>query len=102
MAEQLGNLGYLKIKKESTKGTPVIPDTGIPIFSESLNININLEDIDPIVGIKSARYAVLKGQRDYSGEVSAIGDPNVAGYFLDMLFTKGTTTGAGPYTHTFG
>lgn len=101
MAEQLGNLGYLMIKKETTKGTPVTPTIGIPIFSESLNINMNLEDVDPIVGIKSARYAVLKGQRDYSGEVTVLGDPNIVGYFLDMLYTKTSTTGAGPYTHVF-
>ncbi len=102
MAEQLGNLGYLMIKKETTKGTPVIPNVGVPLFEESLSININLEDVDPIVGIKSARYAVLQGQRDYTGEVTVLGDPNIVGYFLDMLLTKTSTTGAGPYTHTFG
>src|SRR5687768_6346439 len=102
MAEQLGNLGYLMIKKETTKGTPVTPNIGIPIFSESLNTNVNLEDIDPIVGIKSARYAVLKGQRDHSGELTVLGDPNIVGYFLDMLYTKTSTTGSSPYTHVFG
>lgn len=102
MAEQLGNLGYLAIKKETTKGTPVTPTTFVPLYSENLTTKINLQDIDPIIGIKSARYAILKGQREHSGELTVLGDPNIIGYFLDMTLTKTSTTGSNPYTHVFG
>jgi hypothetical protein len=90
------------IRKEATKGTPITPNTGIPLFNETLTTNPNLEDIDPIVGLKSARYDIIKGQRDHTGELTIPADPNLLGYFLDMLFTKTSTTGSNPYTHVFG
>jgi hypothetical protein len=30
MSERLGNLGYLMMGKETTKGTPVIPSIAVP------------------------------------------------------------------------
>jgi hypothetical protein len=90
------------IRKETTKGTPITPNVGIPLFGETITTNMNLEDIDPIMGHKSARYDIIKGQRDHGGELTVPGDPNILGYFLDMLFTKTSTTGSNPYTHVFG
>ena len=39
--ERLGNLGYLMMGKETTKGTPVIPAIAIPIYKESFNTMLN-------------------------------------------------------------
>jgi hypothetical protein len=102
MAEKSSQFGYLALKKETTKNTPVIPNTFVPLYTESLTTQINLQDIQPIIGTKSVRYSVLRGQRDHTGDITIIGDPDVAGYFLDMLLTKTSTSGSGPYTHVFG
>jgi len=101
MAERLGNLGYLALKKESTKGTPVTPDTYAPLYEESLTTNLNLDEDTPVVGNKLARYQVLPGLRDHQGEITVLAEPNTAARFLDMLFYKSATAGSNPYTHTF-
>lgn len=101
MAEFISDLGYLAMKKESTKGTAVIPNVYIPIFSESLAMNMNLNDVNPIMGLKAKRLTTIKGMRDYKGEIVALGEPNVAGYLLDMFLRKSGTSGSNPYTHTF-
>lgn len=101
MAEFISDLGYLALKKETTKGTPVTPNVYIPIFSESLSMNMNLNDVNPIMGLKAKRLTTIKGMRDYKGEIVALGEPNIAGYLFDMFLKKGTTTGANPYTHPF-
>ncbi len=99
--EQISDLGYLALKKETTKGTPVTPDVFLPIYNESLSMNYNLNDINPIMGLKAMRFTTIQGQRDYQGDISFLGEPNTAGYVFDMLLRKGTTTGDGPYTHPF-
>lgn len=101
MAERLGNLGYLAIKKETTKGTAVTPNVYIPLYEESLTTEPNLVEDNPIVGDKFKRYQVLKGNRAHKGEFTVMGEANTAGYVFDMLLDKGTTTGSDPYTHPF-
>lgn len=102
MAERLSDLGYAAVKKEATKGVAVTPNVFLPLVRETINVNAHIEDINPIVGLKSARYAAIKGQRDFTGEIELIAEPNSVGYLLDMLLTRTSTTGAGPYTHVFG
>ena len=101
MAERLANLGYLALKKEATEGTPVIPDVFVPLYSESFVTSINLNEDNPIVGLREIRYQSMRGQRDHQGDITVLGEPNTAGYLFDMLLKKGSTTGAGPYTHPF-
>lgn len=101
MAERLSNIGYFAMKKESTKGTAVTPNTYVPLYEESIFNNLNLNLDTPILGNKVATYQALMGQRDHKGEVTVIAEPNTAARFFDMLLTKGSTTGANPYTHPF-
>ncbi len=101
MAERLANLGYCMIKKESAKGTPVIPTIGMPLISESVSFNPNLDEIKIIAGNKAARFRNLMGQRYTAGEATFLAEPNTAGYLADMILTKGSTTGSGTYTHPF-
>lgn len=101
MAERLSNLGYLGLKKETTKGTFVIPNTFVPIYEETLSTKTNLDMDNPIVGNKFDIFQHLKGQRDHTGTIKFLAEPNTLGYFFDMFMTKGTTTGGGPYTHPF-
>src|SRR5262245_31230181 len=102
MAEKSSQFGYLALKKETTKNTPVIPNTFVPLYSETLTTAVNLQDIEPIIGTKSIRYSTLRGIRDHKGEAVIVGDPDLIGYFLDMLLTRTSTSGGGPYTHVFG
>lgn len=101
MSERLGNLGYLLMGKETTKGTPVIPSTAIPIYKESFNTMLNHDEDNPIVGLQVMPYNMYMGLRDHEGSFTALGDPNVAQYLFDMLLTQGSVTGTGPYTHPF-
>src|SRR6266496_3220331 len=99
--ERLGNLGYLLMGKETTKGTAVIPSTAIPIYKESFNTMLNHDEDNPIVGLNVMPYNMYMGLRDHEGSFTALGDPNVAQYLFDMLLTQGTVTGANPYTHPY-
>jgi len=101
MAERLSDLGYLAIKKETTKGTAVTPDVFIPLYEESIMTEVNLDDDNPIVGNKAMRFQHVRGQRTHMGSITVPGEPNTAGYMMDMLLNKVSTSGAGPYTHSF-
>lgn len=100
---RVSNLGYMAMKKETTKGTAVTPDTYVPLYEESLTTRVNHDDDDPIVGFKSKRFNVYPGQRDHQGNLKVLAEPNTAAKFIDMLLTHSGTSGAGdPYTHSFG
>lgn len=100
--EQLANLDYLALYEESTKGTVAgVPNIYVPIYSEDFKTNNNLQDDNPIVGNKWARWQSVKGFRSHGGSFTVMGEPNTVGYFFNMLLTKGTTTGSDPYTHPF-
>lgn len=99
--ERIGNIGYLAIKKQTDKNLPVIPDFFLPLYDESISTNRNFVKQQPIFGNKFITYDTLPGQRDHQGELTTTSEPNGMGYFADMLLTKVSTTGAGPYTHVF-
>lgn len=101
MTERLSNLGYLLVKKETTKGTAVIPDVAVPLYSETLFTNINMDADNPVIGQRINTYQFLQGQRDHQGELKVLAEPKTLGHFLTMLLTKGSTTGSGVYTHPF-
>ncbi len=99
--ERLGNLGYLMLGKETTKGTPVIPSVALPLYKESLNTNLNHDEDNPIVGLRVMPYAMFMGQRTHEGSFTVLGEPNTAQYIFDMLMSQSSVTGSGPYTHPF-
>lgn len=100
--ELVGNLGYLAFKKEATKGVVAgTPNQYLPLFNESLNTNANFVPQQVIYGGKHATYATLQGQRDHQGDATVLAEPNTTATLLDMLATKGTTTGTDPYTHPY-
>lgn len=100
--ERFGNLGYLGLVKEAVKGTPLTPTDYVPLYSESIQTSLNLIDQQPIFGNKFATFATIPGQRSHKGEITVLAEPNTSARFFDALLTKTSTTGAGPYTHTFG
>lgn len=102
MPTRLSNLGYFAVKKQSDIDTADTPDVYVPIYSESFNTLVNLDADNPIAGNKAAIFQHIQGVRHHLGEAQVLAEPNTAGYIMDMLLTKGTTTGGGdPYTHPF-
>ena len=103
LTEKLANLGYLAMKLEASKGTPITPDTFVPLYSENMAINVNLDEDNPIVGIREARYQSFLGQEDYKGTVKVLAEPKTLPHFLNMILMKGSTAGDATtgYTHPF-
>jgi hypothetical protein len=99
--ERLSNLGYLGLKKESTKGTAVTPDVYVPLYEDSLITDPHLDDDMAIIGNKFNTFQALQGLRSHGGDFKVLAEPNTAARIIDMLLTKGTTTGVGPYTHPY-
>lgn len=97
----LSNLGYLALKKQTNAATPVTPDTYAPIYDETLTTNLNLDQDNPIIGLKYARIQSLQGQRDHGGDFTCLAEPNTGAQIYDMLYTRGSVTGANPYTWPF-
>ena len=102
MSAKLSNLGYMAFKKQTDKNVAVIPNVYVPLYKESLMTKVNLDADNPIAGNKMATFQHIQGQRDHMGDLQVLAEPTTAGYILDMLLKKGTTTGASdPYTHPF-
>ncbi|WP_091251729.1 hypothetical protein [Arthrobacter sp. ok909] len=77
------------------------PDTFVPLYDENLSSNLNLDDDTAIVGLKFARLQSIQGQRDHGGDLTVMAEPNTTAQLFDMLLTRGTVTGANPYTWPF-
>lgn len=101
MAETIANIGYMAYAKETTKGTAVAPTNYVPLYKTTLNTLANFKEQMPIFGNRYGRFDVLKGNRSHKGEFTILGEANSAGRMFDTLMAKGTTTGAGPYTHPY-
>lgn len=101
MAERLASLGYVAVKKETTAGTAVTPNTYVPYYEQSMTTNFNLIEDEPVVGSKWGRFQNLRGHRSHTGSITIMAEANSIGYFMDMLATKTATSGSNPYTHTF-
>jgi hypothetical protein len=102
MAERISNLGYMGLVKEVTKGVPLTPTDFVPLYKESLMTDINLVEDNPVYGNKFKAYQVVQGQRAHKGAFTVMAEPNTTARLFDMLLTKSSTSGAGPYTHVFG
>lgn len=101
MSEQNASLGYAALKKETSKGTAVTPNTYVPYYSNTIKTQANMMSDEPVYGKKFKRLQTLRGIREHSGTITVMAEPNTAAYWFDMLAKKGTTTGSGPYTHPY-
>lgn len=97
----VGNRGYCAIKKQADKDTAITPDVFVPYFNETVVTVNNKTQQNSVKGNRNATQDILQGLRSHGGSVTILGETNSLGYFLDMLMTKGSTTGADPYTHPF-
>lgn len=101
MAERNAALSYMAVGKEATKGTAVTPSNFIPYYEQTIETDEHVIKDMPIFGNKFRTFQVLQGNRTHKGTITGNGDPNTIGYWLDMLYTRTSTSGTGPYTHTF-
>ncbi|GAP53549.1 hypothetical protein AHiyo6_01140 [Arthrobacter sp. Hiyo6] len=97
----LSDQGYAALKKQLAANTPITPDTYVPLYDENLSSNINLDEDTAIVGLKFARLQSIQGQRDHGGTLTVMAEPNTTAQLFDMLLTRASVTGAGPYTWPF-
>ena len=98
------DFGYLALKKESTAGTPVIPDTFIGILAESVVPNFNIIPVQQIAGERERNVRSVPGQIEIAGDVEFYVEPKEIGHFLRALFgapTTQTLVAATSYRHTF-
>lgn len=100
-SELSSNQGYFALKRETTEGTAVTPDVYVPIYEESLKTSMNPETATSVFGSKFARLQVTPGIRSHGGDVTIMAEPNSTARLFDMLMTKGSVTGTGPYTWPF-
>jgi hypothetical protein len=94
--------GYAALKKETTKGTAVTPDTYVPYYNQSLVTDPHLMSDEPIYGNLFRRLQSLPGIKSHGGSISVMAEPNTGARWFDMLATKSSTAGSNPYTHTYG
>jgi hypothetical protein len=99
--ERHGNLGYAALAPEATPGAAAIPSKFTLLTEDNMTTSPNLQDQSAAYGSKSEVYAVIPGQRDHKGDITIIGEPNTATFLVDSLLTRGSVTGAGPYTWPF-
>lgn len=98
------NFGSLSIKKESTAGTAVIPDTWLGILAESVVPNFNIVPVQTIAGERERNVRSVPGQIEISGDVEFYVEPKTVGHFLRALFgapTTQTLTAATAFRHGF-
>lgn len=100
--ERNASTGYAAIKKESVVGTPVIPTVYTPYYKQKMATDFHLMEDTPVYGNRFKNLQHLRGSRSHNGSLTVMAEPDTAGYWLDMLLNKASTSGSDPYTHTFG
>lgn len=103
MSLRSGLAGQIGYKLETTWGTFVAPTRFIPLISEDISEDIDVMESEAIVAgaltLRSAQWAL--GNVDVSGGVKHELFQVGAGLLFRCMFGGVTTTGAGPYVHTF-
>lgn len=103
MSTHLAENQYLAIKPESTAGVAVIPTVFVPLVSESVKTVLNHTVDRRIKGHDWKGNGLLRGNRMHEGQIVVLADPDNLGHILNMVMTKGSTTGDSTdgYTHPF-
>lgn len=98
-AELIGTLGYIGAAVETIPGVAVTPTDFLPYYDEGFETNLNLDEDEPAVGLYVKTYQVLQGQRDHTGPLEVLAEPNTAAKLVNMLLTLGAPSGSNPYTY---
>lgn len=93
--------GQVGFKSEATWGTAVVVDTFVPVTNASLDIDEGYLRSNGIRAGRRTRGPGRLGARKVSGSVE-LELPNVSiAALMKHMFGAVTTTGTGPYTHTY-
>lgn len=94
---------YLAIKPEAVVGVAEIPTVFVPLVSENLKTVLNHTVDRRLKGVNWKGNDLLRGNRMHEGEIVILADPDNLGHILNMLMTKGSTTGDATvgFTHPF-
>lgn len=103
MTTRTGLDAQIGFAEEVTVGTRVAPNRWVPFDSESLTLSIERIESD---GIRAGRTVLdsldwAAGSRTVAGDVTMDARTKDLGLFLKHGLGAVSTTGAGPYTHTF-
>jgi len=99
----LADQSYLAVKPQVAATTPVIPNSFVPLISESIRVNPNFVADRRMKGLDWKSDELLKGPRKIEGELVIYADPDMLGHIVNMVYAKGVTSGdaASGYTHPF-
>ncbi len=101
-ATYLADNSYLAIKPEASAGTAIVPTIFVPLVSENVKTVVNHTADRRMKGIDWKTTGLLRGNRTHEGDIVILGDPDTLGHVMNMVMTKGSTTGdANGYTHPF-
>lgn len=94
---------YLAIIPEATAGVALTPTVFVPLVSESVKSILNHTVDRRIKGVNWKGNDLLRGNRSHEGEIVILADPDNLGHILNMVMTKGSTTGDATdgFTHPF-
>jgi len=103
MTTFLSDNQYLAIKPEAVAGTPLTPTIFVPLVSESIKTVLNHSVDRRLKGHNWKGNDLLRGNRSHEGQIVVLADPDNLGHILNMVMTKGSTTGdsTNGYTHPF-
>lgn len=93
--------GQVGIKTETTFGTGVTPDIFVPVLSASLNIDEGYIRSEGIRAGRRTRNPARLGRRVVGASVEQELYNGSIATLMKHAFGAVSTTGAGPYTHTF-
>lgn len=102
MAERLFNPGYVGFAVETVPGTPLAPTDFGQAYDFGIDLNRNLQGLEPAAGNTYGVQTVVAGLRDHKGDATFIFEPNTAEKLVAMMLAQTSRTGAGPYTGVYG
>lgn len=97
----LGQFAHVGLVKEAAWGTALAATDYIPIISESVVHEIEQIEDSSIRGSTRGQLPSLPGMETAKGDIVAEARPITLGYLLHSALGDPTTTGLGPYIHTF-
>lgn len=101
MAKFIGRLVQLGLAKESVRGAGASPDIWLPYSSCSVAVRVDEARIGGALGSLADSEEKLVVEKYAEGEVSGEVRSQSIGYLLYALLGSVSTSGSGPYTHSF-
>jgi len=92
-ATSYARLGHLVLKKETTAGTPVYPDTFLELLSEDIVVNWDHTPSNAIAGNRSMNMTAIKNRIEpIEGTIEMLIEPTGFGHIMTGLFGAATDT----------